>query len=103
MPHPVARLEGALRALHLERLILGRHKFYHFRIWYRDRLSRFVREVLLDPRSRSRSYFKRGALETLVEDHLAGRRNHTSEIHLALSAELLQRLLIEPATPASSI
>jgi len=37
--------------LHLERLFLGRHKYYHFRVWYRDALSKYVREMLLDERN----------------------------------------------------
>ena len=36
MPQAVARVDHALSALHLERLFLGRHKVFHFRIWYRD-------------------------------------------------------------------
>ena len=102
MPDAAARIEAALRPLHLERALLGRHKFYHFRIWYRDRLHRFVRELLLDPRSQSRPYYRRGALTAMVEDHLAGRRNRTAEIHLALSAELLHRLLLEAPALANS-
>ena len=38
---------------------LGRHKTFHFRVWYRDALAGYVQEMLLDPRSLSRSYIER--------------------------------------------
>src|SRR5207249_10474073 len=42
MPQWVARIDHLLAPLHPERLFLGRHKFYHFRVWYRDALSKYV-------------------------------------------------------------
>ena len=48
MPQWLARLDHAFAPLHLERLFIGRHKFHHFRVWYRDELSRSVKEMLLD-------------------------------------------------------
>ena len=50
----VARVDHVLSGLHFERLFLGRHKYYHFRVWYRDALSKYVREMLLDPAALSR-------------------------------------------------
>ena len=50
MPQWVAQIDHALSSLHLERLFLGRHKYYHFRVWYRDALSKYVQEMLLDSR-----------------------------------------------------
>src|SRR5206468_5989917 len=37
MPQWMARIDHLLLPLRLERLFLGRHKFSHFRVWYRDR------------------------------------------------------------------
>src|SRR5713101_1207533 len=70
MPQWVARIDNALSWLHLERLFLGRHKFNHFRVWYRDVLSEYVREMLLDPLTLSRPYIHRNGLETMVRGHL---------------------------------
>src|SRR5262249_25939233 len=39
MPQWLARVDHALSPLHLERLFLGRHKFCHYRVWYRDTLA----------------------------------------------------------------
>src|SRR5207249_2562877 len=75
MPQWVARIDHVLSGLHLERLFLGRHKFHHFRIWYRDVLPRYVRDMLLDPRTLSRPYIERKGLEAVVDGHLKGGRN----------------------------
>ena len=91
----MARLDSALRPLHLERLFLGRHKFYHFRYWYRTALARYLRDVLLDPRSLSRPYLDRVMLERMVQGHVTGSANYTLELHRLLTLELIQRTLIE--------
>lgn len=95
MPQWLARLDHAAAPLHLERLFLGRHKFHHFRIFYRDELAGYVRDVLLDPRSLNRPYLRRSAVEKAVEGHLKGNRNYTLEIHKLLTLELIHRELIE--------
>jgi asparagine synthase (glutamine-hydrolysing) len=95
MPQWVARIDHALSPFHLERLFLGRHKYYHFRVWYRDALSKYVQEVLLDPLTLSRPYLNRKAVEAVVRGHLMGDHNYTTEIHKLLSLELLHRLFID--------
>lgn len=97
MPQWVAGVDHAFSALHLERLFLGRHKFYHFRIWYRDLLAQTVRDVLLDPRSMERPHVRPDGLRRIVSEHLAGTHNHTTPIHQALSLELIHRELVERA------
>lgn len=96
MPQSVAHADHMLSALHLERLFLGRHKFLHYRLWYRDALADYVRAILLDPRSLSRPYIERETLEKLVAGHLKGDRNYTTSIHKLLSLELLHRRFFDP-------
>jgi asparagine synthase (glutamine-hydrolysing) len=96
MPQWLVRIDHALSPLHLERLFLGRHKFCHFRIWYRDALSAYVREMLLDSRSLSRPYVDGKVLESMVEKHLRGEANYTTEIHRLLTLELQHRLFVDP-------
>jgi len=91
----VARVDHLLSPLHLERLFLGRHKYYHFRVWYRDALSKYVQEMLLDPRTLSRPYVQRSTVETMVDGHLKKGQNHTSAIHKILSLELIHRLFLD--------
>jgi asparagine synthase (glutamine-hydrolysing) len=95
MPHWLANIDRVLNQFSLERLFLGRQKFAHFRVWYRGILSRYVKEVLLDRRSLSRSYLDGRAVEGLVSNHLDGRRNHTFAIHKLLTLELVHRLFVD--------
>ena len=95
MPQWLARLDHRLSMFRLERLFLGRHKPFHFRVWYRDALAAYLREVLGDPRARSRPYLERNGLEAVVEGHLRGDRNYTTEIHKVLTLELLHRLFVD--------
>lgn len=95
MPGALAKLDHRLRPLHFEKLFLGRHKFYHFRVWYRDQLARYVREILLDPRALQRPYLKGDVLQRMVKAHTEGRENWTREIHRVLTLELLQRQAID--------
>jgi asparagine synthase (glutamine-hydrolysing) len=96
MPQWLARVDHALSPLHLERLFLGRHKFCHYRIWYRDCLASYVQEILLDPRTLSRPYLERSTVEHIVTRHLKGDRNYTTEISRLLTLELQHRLFIDP-------
>jgi asparagine synthase (glutamine-hydrolysing) len=95
MPQFLVKVDNYFRKLHLERLFLGRHKYYHFRIWYRDKLSGYVKEVLLDSRTRNRPFLKGRNIEKMVNAHIKGIGNYTSEIHRLLTAELTYRHLIE--------
>jgi asparagine synthase (glutamine-hydrolysing) len=95
MPQWVARVDHFFSKFHLERLFLGRHKFLHFRVWYRDQLAGYVRQMLLDPLSLSRPYLQRKAVETIVERHLKGDGNYTTAIHRLLTMELLHRIFLD--------
>jgi asparagine synthase (glutamine-hydrolysing) len=95
MPQWLARVDHILASLHLDKVFLGRHKFYHFRIWYRDKLSQYLKEILLDSRTRQRPYLRGNFLEEMVNSHIKGYRNYTLEIHRALTSELIQRQLVE--------
>ncbi|MGB9234314.1 MAG: asparagine synthase-related protein [Terriglobales bacterium] len=95
MPQWVARVDHTLAPLHLERLFLGRHKFYHFRVWYRDVLAAYVREMLLDSKSLARPYLDARGARKMVEGHLGGGRNYTSSIHKLLTLELIHRIFMD--------
>lgn len=95
MPQWLARLDRIASPLRLERFLLGRHKFCHFRLWYRKPLAGYVREVLLDEGARVRQYVRPGVLQRVVSHHTAGRANYTCEIHRLLALELIHRELLE--------
>jgi asparagine synthase (glutamine-hydrolysing) len=95
MPQWMARIDHTLAPLRLERIWLGRHKPFHFRVWYRDNLRDYVRQILLDDRALARPYVSRAGVERVVNGHLRGDENHTDEIHRLLSLELAHRLFVE--------
>ena len=89
MPAWLAKLDHQFAPLHLERLFLGRHKFHHFRVYYRDELSSFVKEILLDRRTLERPFLRKEVVEEMARGHTAGYQNHTQEIHKLLTIELV--------------
>jgi asparagine synthase (glutamine-hydrolysing) len=99
MPQWLARLDHAISPLRPEHVFLGRHKPFHFRVWYRDALAGYVKEMLLDPRALSRPYIERKGLKVLVGGHLKGDRNYTTELHKVLALELLHRIFLDNSEP----
>lgn len=95
MPQWLAQMDHLVSPLRFDRFFLGRHKFTHFRIWYRDRLSGYVQEMLLDSRSLSRTYLERGTVERIVNEHVEGNRNHTTAIHQLLTLEIIFRVFFD--------
>lgn len=96
MPSWLAKMDRLMSPLRPERLFLGHHKFCHFRVWYRDALGKYVKEMLLDKRTLSRPYLKRSSVEKIVQSHLRGDENYTTAIHQMLSLELVHRLFLDP-------
>jgi asparagine synthase (glutamine-hydrolysing) len=97
MPQWVARVDHLFAPFHLERLFLGRHKLLHFRLWYRDSLAGYVQQMLLDPKTLSRSYLEPKRVEDIVRAHVKGVKNYTSTIHKLLTLELLHRQFLDAA------
>jgi asparagine synthase (glutamine-hydrolysing) len=100
MPDWAARVDQPLSALKLDRLFVGRHKFAHFRVWYRGALSGYLQDTLLSQRSLSRPYLNRNAVERAVTDHVRGRRNCTTVIHKLLTLEIIHRLFVDEGVPS---
>lgn len=95
MPQWVAQIDHVFRPLHLERIWLGRHKIFHFRVWYRDQLAKYVSDILFDPWSLARPYVEPKAMRAIVDAHIKGNRNYTTEIHRLLTLELAHRLFVD--------
>jgi asparagine synthase (glutamine-hydrolysing) len=95
MPPWLSRLDHRLSGLNLGRAFIGRHKFYHYRQWYKNELSKYVQDILLDPKTLRRPYLDAAGVEAIVSEHMTGRANHTLEIHQLLTSELAHRHLIE--------
>jgi asparagine synthase (glutamine-hydrolysing) len=95
MPNWLAIIDFIFKPIHLEKIFLGRHKFHHFRVWYRDIFSDYIKEILLDKKTLNRPFINKNAVKRIVLRHTKGIANHTFEIHQLLTMELIYRQLIE--------
>jgi asparagine synthase (glutamine-hydrolysing) len=95
MPQWLARIDRHLMPVHLEKVLLGRHKFQHFRIWFRDQLADYIRDILLSEHSLNRPYLEKKFVRKAVESHTGGKGNYTTEIDKLLTMELFIRMLVE--------
>lgn len=99
MPRWLVRTDRMVKPLHLERLFLGRHKFYHFRIWYRDQLSTALRDGDF---ARPLACYRDGIPAQLIHQHAAGSHNWTLELHKLLTVQLIFRHFTGPTWRISS-
>jgi len=95
MPDALAVWDKKLQFTGLDRMILGRHKFLFYRKWYRDELSGYVKEILLDTKAKERSYVNPQGLEKMVASHLSGRANFTETINRLVSLEIFHRVFVD--------
>jgi asparagine synthase (glutamine-hydrolysing) len=95
MPHWLARCDNAVRLLHPDRLFLGRHKIERYRMWFRDELSAYLKDIFLDTKTLNRPYLNKGYVHKIINEHIHGTGNYTHEINRILTMELIQRTLIE--------
>jgi asparagine synthase (glutamine-hydrolysing) len=63
--------------------------------WMRNELKDTLLQVLEDPRTQQRGYFRPKAVRSLVDEHFRGRRDHSGVLWLLLVLELWHRNFIE--------
>ncbi len=63
--------------------------------WFRNELKDYVHDILLDPRTLKRGYFRREGIERLLNDHIALRYDHSSKIWALLFLEMWFRVFID--------
>jgi asparagine synthase (glutamine-hydrolysing) len=95
MPQWLEQLHHLCGPFQPEKLLIGRHRFAHFRVWFRRQLAPYLREMLLDTRTASRPYFNRSFVEQMLRQHISGKRNYTNEIEQVLTLELTCRQFID--------
>lgn len=69
--------------------------------WFREDLRGYVREILLDPQTTARGYFREDGVRRLLDEHARGQRNHGQRIWLLLTVEWWHRLFIDPPVPGA--
>ena len=60
-------------------------------LWFRTVLKDYIRDLLLEPGSLTRDYYRRDALTQVLDQHVEGRTNHEKLIWSLMNLELFQR------------
>jgi asparagine synthase (glutamine-hydrolysing) len=63
--------------------------------WMRHELKAMLEQILLDPRTLQRGYFRPEALRSILDQHLRGRRDNTGVLWMLLIFELWHRNFLE--------
>ncbi len=63
--------------------------------WFRNELKEYMFEILLDPQSLKRGYFKKESVERLLREHLEHRYDHSSKIWALLFLEIWFRTFVD--------
>ncbi len=71
--------------------------------WLRQDLRDFAAEILLDPITRGRGYFREEAVRDVLERHRNGVADHASQIWALLVEELWQREFVDQQSSASAL
>lgn len=66
--------------------------------WYKGQTLAYIRDLILSPRAVARGYFQHKALEKILEDHLADRRNHRFLIWSLMCFEWWNRIFVDRET-----
>jgi asparagine synthase (glutamine-hydrolysing) len=69
--------------------------------WFRGELYDYLREHILDPRALGRGYFRRAAVEKLIDEHKSGYRNNANRLWALLMLELWHREILEKREAAA--
>jgi asparagine synthase (glutamine-hydrolysing) len=94
-PDWLAALTSSALGDRLERFILGRNKFQHFRRWMRRELASYVRDTLVGTADASLdAWFDLKRVALMVEDNIAGRGNYSDEIDNLLTVASVRRSLL---------
>ena len=71
--------------------------------WFRGELQGYAREVLLDPRTTERNYFRRAAVERLLDEHLDSVRDNSGKLWNLLVFELWHRQAVDGEQQTTSM
>jgi asparagine synthase (glutamine-hydrolysing) len=96
MTHAVAKMDHLfITPLHLDRLVMGFTDFRRYRRWFRDELSGYLQDILLDEKTLNRPYWDKTNLRKILNDHIHGKGTYLREIRKVLQLELTHRVLLE--------
>jgi asparagine synthase (glutamine-hydrolysing) len=94
MPDRLLPLDSLFGYLNANVQLIGRHKFLHYRRWFRNELAADVRDILSDRITRQSQFWSPQFLDRLADEHIGGHKNYVREINAILSLQAIERLLI---------
>jgi asparagine synthase (glutamine-hydrolysing) len=65
--------------------------------WFRGELRSFVSDILLDPQTIARGYFREDAVRKLIDDHVSRAGDNSQPLWTLMMLELWHREFIDPA------
>lgn len=93
MPHWFSRFSPVVDALDAPVKLLNRHKFLHYRSWFRNELAPYVLRVLTDSSAQHSPFWRAGFVGHMAKAHTQGYGNYISAINAVLTLEAVERLL----------
>ena len=93
LPRPFGALDPVFKPVVKVLGIAGLHKFLQYSTWFRTALAPYVRERIAAAKESAHEFWNPEALEQVMHQHLAGRKEFPSELNAALTLEAVERLL----------
>jgi asparagine synthase (glutamine-hydrolysing) len=84
-----------LSFFHIEKLFFGNVYFRRYNQWFKNQLSGYIKDTLLNEKTFNRPYWNKKYIEKIVYDHIKGKKNYAGEIRKVLQMEIIHRVLIE--------
>lgn len=94
LPHWLSRFDDFFDQVGSGLRLFGRHKFLHYRKWFRRELADYVNEAVKEVLSQRSPFWNPDFLNSLAREHITGRRNYVREIDAVLTLEAVDRLLL---------
>ena len=69
------------------------------REWFRTSLRDFPAEILLDPRSLERGFFREEAVRRVIDDHHTGAADNSNKLWTLIQLELWLRTYVDAPAP----
>lgn len=93
MPGGLSRVDPIFDLVNACLPLLGKHKYLHYRSWFRKRLAPYLRAVLIDA-SANHCLWKPGSAAKIIDSHIRGKENWTHVISTMLTLNAIDRLLL---------
>jgi len=78
-----------------EKSFLGSHKFQHFRLWTQKQFAGYITDVLIQGSRGLGEFFNLCQVESMVNEHISGKKNYIDEIDKLLTLTLAHNNLLK--------